>query len=150
PNPSDGTLAPDASRKITIRLNAANAAEGNYKGTVAISSNGGDIYIPVEIIVMKPVFVSETKSVSQYELLQNYPNPFNPVTVIKFRIPESGIVILKVYDVNGREVTTPVNSYLNAGEYQLRFNAIKLSSGIYYYKINAGKFSDAKKMIHIK
>jgi hypothetical protein len=85
-----------------------------------------------------------------YSLEQNYPNPFNPVTTIKFNIPKSGVVKLSVYDMMGREVTTLVNQELLAGRYSVDFNALSLASGVYFYKLQAGEFTDTKKMMLIK
>ena len=85
-----------------------------------------------------------------YVLRQNYPNPFNPTTSIEFSIPRSEHVVLRVYDLLGREITTLLNEKKIRGVYKIRFNAEFLSSGIYYYKITAGKFTDAKKFIIIK
>jgi len=85
-----------------------------------------------------------------YKLDQNYPNPFNPSTVINFTIPKAGNVTLKVYNTLGQEVATLVNEYKNASNYQVTFNANNLSSGIYFYTINAGDFSLTKKMMLIK
>jgi lysophospholipase L1-like esterase len=95
-----------------------------------------------------------------YALLQNYPNPFNPSTKIEYSIPEENFVTLKVYDVLGSEIATLVNGKKSAGYYEVNFSAINgsasggnaanLSSGIYYYKLSAGNFSQVKKMILIK
>ncbi|TAK53067.1 MAG: T9SS type A sorting domain-containing protein [Bacteroidetes bacterium] len=85
-----------------------------------------------------------------YSLLQNYPNPFNPVTQIQYELPEDQHVILKVYDMLGREVATLVNEYQAAGYRFAEFNAATLPSGIYIYRIQAGKFSDMKKMLLVK
>ncbi|MBI5402330.1 MAG: T9SS type A sorting domain-containing protein [Ignavibacteriae bacterium] len=89
-----------------------------------------------------------------FTLNQNYPNPFNPVTNISFSIPKeySGIVSLKVYDVAGKEVSSLVNQVMsnNSGIYNLTFDGSKLASGVYFYKLTAGGFSDIKKMILIK
>lgn len=87
---------------------------------------------------------------SSFKLSQNYPNPFNPVTTINFSIPKNEIVKIKVYDILGKEVATIVNEQMNAGTYNLTFDASKLSSGVYMYKITAGNFSDIKKMMLIK
>lgn len=89
---------------------------------------------------------------SEFYLEQNYPNPFNPSTKIKYVIPNGvrNLVTLKVYDVLGKEVSTLVNEEKPAGVYEVEFNAEKLSSGIYFYKLNAGSFSETKKMILIK
>lgn len=85
-----------------------------------------------------------------FELNQNYPNPFNPTTSIKFSIPKSGEVTLKVFDVLGREVATLVNQTMNAGAYTFNFDASKLASGMYVYRLTAGDFVASKKMMLLK
>jgi hypothetical protein len=87
---------------------------------------------------------------SIYSLSQNYPNPFNPVTVINFSIPKAGNVQLKVFDELGKEVAVLVNEYKKPGEYKVRFDGSNLSSGVYFYQIFTGDFTDTKKMILIK
>jgi len=86
----------------------------------------------------------------EYVLQQNYPNPFNPTTNITFALPKSGVVVLKVYDVLGKEVASLVNSFTNAGTHIVPFDASALSSGVYIYKITTGEFTDSKKMVLIK
>jgi hypothetical protein len=85
-----------------------------------------------------------------YSLEQNYPNPFNPVTTISFSIPKAGNVKITVYDVIGREVAVPVNEFKSAGSYSVAFNATDLSSGVYFYRMEAGNFKDVKKMSLVK
>jgi len=87
-----------------------------------------------------------------FSLAQNYPNPFNPSTVINYQLPVAGLVTLKVFDVLGNEVVTLVNEEKNAGSYNAQFtmNNVQLSSGIYFYKLQAGSFVDTKKMILLK
>jgi hypothetical protein len=85
-----------------------------------------------------------------YALQQNYPNPFNPSTVISYRVPMLSHVTLKIFDVLGREITTLVSEEKNIGSYKIKFDASNLSSGIYFYKIDAGNFSETKKMILMK
>lgn len=87
---------------------------------------------------------------TQYTLDQNYPNPFNPTTVIRFSVPNDQLVSLKIYNVLGQEVAVLVNKELKAGSYEFDFNASKMSSGIYFYQLNAGSFSSTKKMMLIK
>lgn len=87
---------------------------------------------------------------SEYKLFQNYPNPFNSVTNIRYQIPSDGFVILKVYDILGKEVTTLVNEYKQAGIYYISLNASDLSSGIYLYKIVINGFTAINKMILMK
>ena len=83
-------------------------------------------------------------------LFQNYPNPFNPTTIIRFEIPRQSIVTIKLYDLLGREIKTLVNEVKTAGSYSYIFDGSKLSSGIYFYRITAGKFAQTKKMILMK
>ncbi len=89
-------------------------------------------------------------SLSSFKLSQNYPNPFNPSTIINYEIPTSSLVTLKVYDLLGREVTTLVNEIKPAGKYNITFDASKYSSGVYFYRIEAGEFSQIKKMVLLK
>jgi cyclophilin family peptidyl-prolyl cis-trans isomerase len=87
---------------------------------------------------------------SNFNLAQNYPNPFNPSSIIEFAIPELSQVTLKIFDIKGEEVGELINQELNAGKYKYEFNASELSSGLYFYKIVAGKYSDTKKMLLLK
>lgn len=85
-----------------------------------------------------------------YKVYQNYPNPFNPSTTIKFEIPKSTFVNLKIYNSEGKEVAEPVNEKLSLGVYETTFDAGALSSGVYFYKIITGDFVQTKKMLLIK
>lgn len=96
---------------------------------------------------------------TDYTLYQNYPNPFNPSTIIKYKLAVPSKVLLKVYDILGREIITLVNEYQQAGIYSYNFSSerivnnkstFQLSSGIYFYRLTAGNFSDTKKMILIR
>lgn len=87
---------------------------------------------------------------SEYMLMQNYPNPFNPSTMITFQIPKSGNVKLVVYDLLGREVKTLLNEFKPVGTYDVSFDAANLSSGVYFYKLESGSFTDSKKMLLVK
>lgn len=87
---------------------------------------------------------------TRFDLSQNYPNPFNPITTIKYQIPEETFVGIKVYNLLGSEVTTLVNEMRTVGTYEVKFNASQLTSGIYIYKIQAGQFSQMKKMVLVK
>ena len=86
----------------------------------------------------------------KFSLEQNYPNPFNPVTSIQYSINSMQFVILKVYDVLGKEFATLVNEEKPAGSYEVKFDASKLASGIYYYQLRAGEYVKTKKMILLK
>ncbi len=87
---------------------------------------------------------------SKFKLYQNYPNPFNPTTTINYDIPQDGTVTLIIYNALGAEVTTFVNETQSKGRYKVTFDASRLSSGIYFYRIQSGKFFSSKKMILLK
>lgn len=114
--------------------------EGNYEIYYKRDSTANFTGLqPVGAIIPKSYFLS-----------QNYPNPFNPVTVIKFGIPVSGSVMLKIFDISGRVIKEIVNHYLYAGEYEVTWDAELFASGIYFYSIEATGFTATKKMILIK
>lgn len=116
---------------------------GVYYG---VRTNGG-ISKGVFMVGISPI---STQTPDNYVLEQNYPNPFNPSTNIKFNIPKAGMVKLVVYDGIGREVKTIVNENLNAGEYEVAFESLNLTSGAYYYKLAVNDFVETKKMILVK
>jgi hypothetical protein len=98
-----------------------------------------------------PTYVDNEKvTPASYSLSQNYPNPFNPSTKISWQSPVGSHQLLKVYDVLGNEVATLVNEYRDAGTYEENWNAANLSSGVYFYRLQAGNFAEIKKMILIK
>jgi hypothetical protein len=92
----------------------------------------------------------ENNSISSFKLEQNFPNPFNTSTQIKYSVVENGLLILKVFDVLGREVTTLVNDEKPPGEYEVEFNGANLTSGIYFYQLKTKDFVNTKKMILLK
>ncbi len=123
---------------------------GNTAGAVIFAGNG-----PTNLWYNSSNLTTGFEPISQttpekYSLNQNYPNPFNPVTTIKFSISKNEFVSLKVYDILGKEIATLVNQNANAGEYEVTFDATKLTSGVYFYKLTSGNFSDVKKMILVK
>ena len=91
-----------------------------------------------------------SETVTSYELQQNFPNPFNPGTEIKFSILENTNVSLKIYNSAGEQVAVLVNDFMTAGKYSINFDGSGLSSGVYFYKLSAGSFSDTKKMTLVK
>ena len=118
---------------------------GEYKFTI----NGIDSMQITSSIVTG---ISEPSPVvpSKFVLSQNYPNPFNPSTVISFDIPKQSIVKLVVYDILGRVVKTLVDEMKSPGNYKVRFDASMLTSGVYFYRITAGNFTDSKKLLLVK
>lgn len=111
------------------------------------NSRHNGVYGDNPLVGIAPIGYSIPKS---YSLMQNYPNPFNPTTSIRFNLPKSGFVILKIYDVTGRLINEPVNEVMNAGEFEINWDAGNMSSGIYFYRLLSGEFSDSKKMIFVK
>ena len=82
-----------------------------------------------------------------FNLLQNYPNPFNSITTIEYIVPTSSFVQIKIYDLTGREISTIVKEEKQAGNYKIKFDSVNLSSGVYFYRMQAGSFSSTKKFI---
>jgi len=138
-----------------------NESSGNYRadyfyivdeipGDAYLSQNSfsssNEWYYDSLIIETTPVNVYE-EALYSYSLSQNYPNPFNPTTSIQYAISSRQFVTLKVYDVLGNEIETLINEEKSAGSYEVEFNAIGLSSGIYFYRLQAGSFIETKKMI---
>jgi hypothetical protein len=118
------------------------AQKDNEYATIQTALNSGKLPdVGVKIIDGLP---------TNYSLSQNYPNPFNPTTNIKFSLSKESHVSLKVFDMIGREVETLVNVNQKAGSYQVNFNASKLASGVYIYRLQAGDFTQSMKMMLLK
>ncbi|MBI1805216.1 MAG: T9SS type A sorting domain-containing protein [Ignavibacteriae bacterium] len=111
-------------------------------GTVVIS--GGD----AQSLALK--VVPNGSSPARFGLSQNYPNPFNPTTNISYSLPVESFVQLRIFDLLGREIASLVNERQTAGTYTVSFDASRLSSGVYFYKIIAGDFTDVKRMLIMK
>ncbi len=122
-------------------LNSLPAYTGSTEGWPVGDLNWFPSFLSVETLDNSP---------TNYELLQNYPNPFNPSTKITFKIQENGMIRLSVYNLLGEKVETLVNEELPVGTHQVVFNASNLSSGVYFYKLEAGKYTSVKKMMLLK
>ncbi len=133
-----GTVPPSLIHKKFVFTVMANT---NY-GTVQASSDS--------IYVDDVVKVEDNEIPTEFSLSQNYPNPFNPSTTLKYSIPTSCQVKLQVLDILGREIVELVNEQKFAGTYEVKFTASNLPSGIYFYRLTAGSFTNTKKMILIK
>jgi N-acetylneuraminic acid mutarotase len=138
----------------TAKAFGVGAAVDGVLYTIGASTTSG-LAIPNSLVraytpITTSVEVLSTNIPSFFTLEQNYPNPFNPSTKISFALPERGNVSLKVYDLLGGEVAQLVNGEIEAGSYDLSFNASDLPSGIYFYKLQAGSFVETKKMILLK
>lgn len=113
----------------------------------------GEKYVTAEVEFLSGEFTvsaEEELSPERFELMQNYPNPFNPSTVISYQLAVNSDVSLKVYNLLGQEVATLVDSRMSAGAHSVKFDASRLASGVYIYRIEAGQFSQTKKMMLIK
>ena len=142
-----GIVGSGATVNKFIKIDTTNAV-GTEIGSMGISS--------VQCIAMWPDsfqnVVNEIPGVlpTEYSLSQNFPNPFNPKTQITFALPKDGIVTLKIFDILGKEVATVINEEMKAGKYSAAFDATAYSSGMYFYRLTSGTFSETKKMILMK
>ncbi len=147
---------------IKWQYNVPQNADERPRG-IAFSNDGTTAYVvifgtgeypPVQVFNNPEHKVTGVRELSElpagYTLSQNYPNPFNPTTMIKFSVPETGFVTLKVYNTLGQEVATLVNEEKRAGSYEVDFNASNLASGVYMYTLSAGKVTLSKKMLLVK
>ena len=121
-------------------------------GTVSYNSSGNPVNASVPLSISAVTLVEETSALqpTNYVLEQNYPNPFNPSTTIRYTLPASGRVAVRVYNILGQAVATLVDGNQNAGSYEVSFNASALSSGVYFYRIQSGSFEAVKKMMLLK
>ena len=170
----DSPLGGEGSDIVTIKYNTGGTQQwmARYNGPVNQADVGnnlkvdaaGNVYVAgysygsstntdlVTIKYSQSTAVNPISSIvpDKYSLSQNFPNPFNPSTKINFEIPTSGNAVLKIFNSLGKEVSTIVNERLIAGKYSVTFNAAALSSGIYFYTLQAGEFVETKKMLLIK
>lgn len=131
-------------------LTSGEAIEINaYGNKIRAGGTYGSDYYCVELnhILSTGVNLTSSEIPSEFSLAQNYPNPFNPSTKINFDIPKAGFVSIKIYDVLGKEVGILLNEELSTGSYSVDFNGSGLSSGVYFYRLNADGFTQIKKMI---
>ncbi len=124
-------------------LDKSNLTTGEYSYRLKQIDNDGTYEYSGEVNVT-------IKAPSGFTLEQNYPNPFNPTTNIKFSLPVSGLVNIKVYNTIGEQVTELMNRQMEAGSYSIPFDATGFANGVYFYKIDVNNFTSVKKMILIK
>ena len=119
---------------------------------LTVYSNTNSVLDTVSFYKATGITPNKETTASSYKLYQNYPNPFNPLTKIKFDVPQgnSNNVSLVVADISGKVIATLVNEQLNSGSYEVTFDGSKLSSGIYFYKLQTNKFTDVKKLMLVK
>jgi hypothetical protein len=161
----------DSSGTVETRINWADGRTSFWSGPSNVIVNKGDHFGSITGILgfafsnykLTPRNDSDIKDYTNitgikgenvipnaYKLSQNYPNPFNPSTIISYDLPKSGLVTLKIYNILGQQVKTLVNESQNAGTHQVMFNASRLTSGVYFYSLSSGDFTQVKKMMLIK
>lgn len=161
----------DAIQALRVKREEISTWEQNYNhftGYIFLTENGSGVSVSAADtlqpdhgvinvmssawVVENPTSVKESGDFSpkDYVLNQNYPNPFNPVTTISWKSTSSGRQILKVYNILGKEISTLVDEYRPAGDYEVKFDGSGLPSGIYFYKLDCGDFISVKKMTLLK
>ncbi|MBM4157412.1 MAG: T9SS type A sorting domain-containing protein [Ignavibacteria bacterium] len=133
--------SPSFLMKSVFPVNFDTAYICGYNGKILKAIRGGNVIGVNKISSGIP---------NDYCLSQNYPNPFNPETIIKFSVPETKLITLKVFDILGREVETIINQTLQPGTYEVTFNGNYLSSGIYYYRLITDNYIETKRMTLVK
>ena len=131
-------------KRIEIQLATVNVQGQTTSGTIYVDNLR--LKYPGNATAIEKVSSAPTT----FRLEQNYPNPFNPTTAISYQLSAVSHVTLKVYDVLGREVTTLVHQRQNPGSYTVTFDASRLSSGVYFYRLEAGSYHDTKKLLLLK
>ncbi|MBP9096847.1 MAG: T9SS type A sorting domain-containing protein, partial [Ignavibacteria bacterium] len=115
-----------------------------------VAATHGRSMFEVDISNLPSVINNNTTTANDFILKQNYPNPFNPETNISYELKQKAFVTLKVFDLSGKEVAVLVNGIKTPGSYNVKFRGADLSSGLYFYKLESGEFSEVKKMMLIK
>jgi hypothetical protein len=162
-DPNAGTVGPNGGQEVVVvTFDATDLLAGDIKtGFIHIGNNanyqrGDDYIIPVTMIVV-PSGSSDDPEVpaAVTKLFGNYPNPFNPTTNINFSLKENEHVTIEVYNLKGEKVTTVINADVDAGNHTITWNGLdsnnkNVSSGVYFYKMKAGRYTSTKKMILMK
>lgn len=140
----------DGEHEITLPIRINDAPEG-AQATIAILLTDGEgrqwrVEVPLKVAAEIPL---------EYALLPNFPNPFNAETTIRYALSDNGMTILKVFSVTGQPIRTLVNKYQNAGEYAIRWDGKDnegqaVASGVYFYRLESGNFSRARRMLLLK
>jgi len=143
------------SHTITTNTNCAGSVyvvdvDGDGDMDVLSASFCDDKIAWYENLLITGIVTNSNEIPSEYRLSQSYPNPFNPSTNIKYSVPENGFVKLSVYNLVGEEVIVLVNETVDAGFYEIEFDAAYLPSGIYFYRLQTSNFIQTKKMVLMK
>lgn len=133
-----------------VSLSSAHALIGGF-GDDDNGEESGSAYVYSGFSATTAILVPvEVDAPTIFELFQNYPNPFNPSTSIKYSVPEAGNIKLSVYNVVGEEIAVLINGYTAAGSFDVTFDASKLPSGVYLYKLKSANSVQTKKMMLLK
>jgi len=135
---------------LSLAINSGYLFAGTYGGEGFAGDTGAGVWKRPLTEMITAVKDSKSKIPTTFSLSQNYPNPFNPATTISFALPSRSLVSLKVFDILGREVSTIVSGELQAGSYTRQWNASNMASGVYFYRLQAGSFSETKKLLLLK
>lgn len=152
------TMTPAAADTFAASIPGQIAGKKVYYYISASSNSGRTVTKPLtapsgymKYDIVPPTEITNISTFAEeYSLKQNYPNPFNPETKITYSLPKADFVTLKVYDINGKEIASLVNNYQTIGEYSYDFDGSKLSSGVYFYRLQTGDFSQYRSMILMK
>ena len=117
---------------------------------INVTENDSSFYVEFVYVDISTGIDDQQNIPVTWYLKQNYPNPFNPVTRIEYGLPESGAVTIDIYNVSGQKVDTILDEHKKAGNHSVIWNSADLSTGVYFYKIKAGKFETVKKAVLIK
>jgi hypothetical protein len=147
-NITSAVVPPDSSQSVEVTFTPTAAI--SFNGKIEITHNAAGSPDSVTVTGDGVTGVEDELQPLTYSLEQNYPNPFNPSTKIKYSVPQSSQVQIKIFDVLGNEIETLVNEEKRAGTYEINWNAINLPSGVYFYQLRAGEFVSTKKMILLK
>lgn len=139
-----GEIKKGENKDIEIKFDIADKTDINEEGGIRLGIYNG------ETLIAEREFRIRISHPLKYELKQNYPNPFNPTTTICYTIPQKSMVSLKIFNILGEEVSVLIDEEKEAGEHKIIFSAEGIASGIYYYKIKSGDYSETKKLIIVK
>jgi len=157
-DPISGSVAPAGTTQLTVTLDATSLAEGDYSGSITITSNDPDesvVVVPVNLTVATVSAIGDDTP-TRFALVGAYPNPFNPRTEIAFAVPAGGAQVrLDVFDVSGRLVKRLISGSMEAGNHTVTWSGLDQSSrhvasGTYFYRLSSGAFQQTKSMILLK
>jgi hypothetical protein len=127
--------------------------ESAFNAKIVLNAGGDSPDVYVDNVSLKEIATAidpQEDIPATFNLEQNYPNPFNPITIINYELPITNYVDLSIYNLLGQKIITLVSQKQNAGSHQVEWDASGVTSGVYYYRIEAGEFQDVKKMILLR